>query len=176
MKLKIWIQQMAQQYAIAYYYVTPEDDERMSTFGDVSGDSLEILVTQYIRGWIGRNRDYYLDLAKRDAKARELSSSEWVEIMLSQGIEGLPDYKHPVETLDNPLRDIVLPPTANLVKRQLNYILLSEQNLALLRIGIFYDRDSAIGFVSRIIKEQLQRNWEKLYLPQVEASKSKIWF
>ncbi|BAY67095.1 hypothetical protein NIES22_72580 (plasmid) [Calothrix brevissima NIES-22] len=167
---------MAQQYSLTYYYVTPEDDEKMSIFGEVSGDSLKTLVTQYVRGWIGRNREYYLNLAKLDAQARELSSQEWVEIMLSKGVEGLPDYKHSIETPDNPLRDIVLPPTANLVKRQLNYILLSEQNIALLRIGIFYDRDSAIGFVSRIVREQLQRNWDKLYLPQVEASKSKVWF
>ncbi|RCJ15504.1 transposase [Nostoc sp. ATCC 43529] len=167
---------MAQQYSLTYYYVTPEDDEKMSMFGEVSGDSLKTLVTQYVRGWIGRNREYYLNLAKLDAQARELSSQEWVEIMLSKGVEGLPDYKHSIETPDNPLRDIVLPPTANLVKRQLNYILLSEQNIALLRIGIFYDRDSAIGFVSRIVREQLQRNWDQLYLPQVEASKSKVWF
>ncbi|MEA5554400.1 transposase [Anabaena cylindrica UHCC 0172] len=166
---------MAQQYAITYYYVTPEDDEKMTTFGDVSGDSLKTLVTQYIRGWIGRNRDYYLDLAKRDAQARELSSEQWVEIMLNQGVEGLPDYQHPIEVPDSPLKNIVLP-TSGLLKHQLNYILLTEQNLALLRIGIFYDRDSAIGFVSRIIREQLQRNWEKLYLPQVEANQTKVWF
>jgi hypothetical protein len=167
---------MAQQFAVTYYYVTPEDDEKMTTFGEVSGDSLKNLVTQYVRGWIGRNRDYYLDLAKRDADARELSSEQWVDIMLDQGIEGLPAYKHPIEVPENPLKNIVLPSSSDLVKRQVNYILLTEQNLALLRIGIFYDRDSAVGFISRIIREQLQRNWEKLYLPQVEASKSKKWF
>lgn len=166
---------MAQQFAVTYYYVTLEDDQKMTTFGEVSGDSMKTLVTQYVRGWIGRNRDYYLDLAKRDADARELSSEQWVDIMLDQGIEGLPDYKHQIEVPPSPLKDIVLP-SADLIKHQVNYILLTEQNLALLRIGIFYDRDSAVSFISRIIREQLQRNWEKLYLPQVEASKSKKWF
>ena len=166
---------MAQQFAVTYYYVTPEDNEKMTTFGEISGDSLKTLVTQFVRGWIGRNRDYYLDLAKRDADARELSSEQWVDIMLSQGVDGLPDYKHQIEIPVSPLKDIVLP-SADLVKRQINYILLTDQNLALLRIGIFYDRDSAVGFISRIIREQLQRNWDKLYLPQVEASQSKKWF
>jgi hypothetical protein len=96
--------------------------------------------------------------------------------MLDTGVEGLPDYKHPIDIPDNPLGAIVLPPPSTLVKRQLNYILLTEQNLALLRIAVFYDRDSAIGFVSRIIKEQFQRNWDTLYRPQVEAAKSKVWF
>ena len=167
---------MARQFAVTYYYVTPEDDKKMTTFGEVSGDSFKTLVTQYVRGWIGRNRDYYLDLAKRDAEARELSSEQWVDIMLDQGIEGLPDYKHQMEVSSSLLKNIVLPSSSDLVKRQINYILLTEQNLALLRIGIFYDRDSTVGFISRIIKEHLQRNWEKLYLPQVEASKSKKWF
>lgn len=167
---------MAQQFALGYYYVSPEDDEKMTTFGEVSGDSLNTLVTQYIRGWIGRKRDYYLNLAKLDAQARELTSEQWVDIMLGEGTKGLPPYKHKITVEGNPLRDVALLPVEEMVKRQLNYIVLAEQNICLLRIAVLYDGDSAVRYVSRIVKEHLARNWETLYLPQVQANKTKVWF
>ncbi|WP_245912370.1 hypothetical protein [Brunnivagina elsteri] len=45
----------------------------------------------------------------------------------------------------------------------------------LLKIVVYYDRDGAIGFVSRIVKEHLDRNWDKLYAPQVEAENFETW-
>jgi hypothetical protein len=168
---------MCQQFALGYYYVSPDDDEKMITFGEVSGDSLNTLVTQYIRGWIGRKRDYYLNLAKMDAQARVLTSEQWVDIMLSEGSKGLPPYETPIIRVEgNPLRDVALLPVDEMVKRQLNYIVLAEQNICLLRVAVLYDGDSLVRYVSRIIKEHLQRNWETLYLPQVQANQTKIWF
>jgi hypothetical protein len=47
--------------------------------------------------------------------------------------------------------------------------------MAFLRVAILYDRDSSINFVSRIVREHLSRNWDKLYLPQVEAEDFENW-
>lgn len=166
--------QMTERFILAYYYVSPQDSKRIEEFKNCSGDSEKTLVTQYVRGWLGRNRDYYLKLARMDAEARGISFKEWGETVVNKGLEMLPGYKNEIgDILPNPLRDIALSPDA--VRKGINYIALGKQNLALLRVGILYDRDNAIGFISRIVKEHLARNWEKLYLPQVEAENFENW-
>jgi hypothetical protein len=164
---------VAQKFLIAYYYVSPNDWEKIEGFRALSGDSEKNLITQYVRGWIGRNRDYYLDLARRDGAARGISFRQWGEIVVQSGVDELPPYQKEINIPINPLRDVVLLPET--IRRPLNYILLGTQNLALLKIAIHHDRDNAIGFVSRIVKEHLDRNWTKLYAPQVEAENFENW-
>lgn len=165
---------MAERFAIAYYYVTPEDKERLDSFREMSGDSEKHLITQYVRGWIGRNRDYYLDLARKDAEARGMDLPSWAKVIVSEGIGGLPNYEK--ELTDIPpslLREVVVPPSS--VKRPLSYITLGRQNVALLRVGVHFDRDNTIGFISRIVREHIQRNWEKLYSSQVATENFENW-
>jgi hypothetical protein len=165
---------VAEKFIISYYYVSSQDSERIEAFRECSGDSEKTLITQYVRGWIAKHRDYYLDLARQDAVAREIPFQQWGEIVVQKGIEALPPYQQELKSIPpSPLRDITLAPSAE--RKALNYISLGKQNLALLRVGIHYDRDNAIGFVSRIVKEHLDRNWEKLYAPQVEAENFENW-
>jgi hypothetical protein len=165
---------MTEKFTLTYYYISPQDSERIEQFKSCSGDSEKILVTQYVRGWLGRNRDYYLDLARMDAEARGIPFREWGETVVNKGVEALPGYKKEIGDIPpNPLRDIALSP--DVIRKGINYIALGKQNLALLKVGVLYDRDNAIGFISRIIKEHLTRNWEKLYLPQVEAENFENW-
>lgn len=164
---------VARKFLIAYYYVSPPDWERIEAFRTLSGDSEKNLITQYVRGWIGRNRDYYLDLARRDAVARGIPFQQWGETVVESSIDELPPYQQEISIAPNPLRDIALSPEP--LRRPLNYILLGTQNLALLKIGIHHDRDNAIGFVSRIVKEHLDRNWDKLYASQVAAENFENW-
>ena len=165
---------MAERFIISYYYVSPQDSERIEAFRECSGDSEKTLITQYVRGWIGRNRDYYLDLARKDAEARRIPFRQWGETVIHQGLEALPPYQEELKNiLPSPLRDVVLAPSVE--RKALNYISLGKQNLALLKVGVHYDRDNAIGFVSRIVKEHLDRNWDKLYASQVEAEDFDNW-
>ena len=109
-----------------------------------------------------------------DAEARGISFRKWGETVVKEGIEALPDYQQEIKDIPpNPLRDVALSP--DVIRKGINYIALGSQNLALLRVGILYDRDNAIGFVSRIVKEHLARNWDKLYAPQVEAENFENW-
>ncbi len=166
--------EMAERFTLTYYYVSPQDALRIEAFKNCVGDSEKTLVTQYVRGWLSRNRDYYLDLARLDAQARGLSFRAWGEIITAQGIETLAAYQQELKDIPpSPLRDIVMSPDA--IRKPINYITLGLQNLALLRVAIHYDRDNAIGFVSRIIKEHLDRNWDKLYAPQIEADNFDNW-
>lgn len=165
---------MAEKFTLTYYYVSPQDSKRIEDFKNCSGDSEKTLVTQYVRGWLGRNRDYYLKLARMDAEARSIPFRQWGEIVVKEGIEALPPYQQEIKNIPpNPLHTIVLSPDT--VRKSINYITLGVQNLALLRVAIHYDRDNAIGFVSRIVKEQLDRNWDQLYAPQVEAENFDNW-
>lgn len=168
------ISRMVRRFTVTYYYISPQDAKRIEAFRELSGDSEKTLVTQFVRGWLGKNRNYYLELAKNDASAREMSFREWGETVVTEGIEALPDYKHEIKDIPpNPLRDVALSP--DVIRKGLNYISLGTQNLALLKVGIHYDRDNAIGFISRITKEHLERNWEKLYSSQVEAENFDSW-
>lgn len=164
---------MANKFMIAYYYVSPEHEQNIEAFKQASGDAEKTLIMQYVRGWIGKNRTSYLDLAKFDIDARGMVPSEWAEVILHQGMEYLPPYVKEIQVPHNPLINIVLP--QNLVKRGLNYFHLSTQNLILLRLAIHYDRDNAIGFISRIVKEHLDRNWDNLYAPQVAGEDLRDW-
>lgn len=157
-----------------YYYVSPEDAERIEAFKKVSFDTETTLIMQYIRGWIGRNRDYYLQLARIDAAAREISFSQLAETVYKEGVEALPPHNREISNIPpSPLRDVALPP--NVIKRKVSPIGLGVQNLVLFRIGIYYDRGDTVGFVSRIVKEHLDRNWDKLYASQVAAENFENW-
>ncbi|NEP01357.1 MAG: transposase [Symploca sp. SIO2E9] len=165
---------MVWRFSVTYYYVSPQNAERIDAFRELSGDSEKGLITQFVRGWIGINRKYYLDLAKKDASARDISFKQWGETVVKEGIEFLPRYNHEIKDIPpNPLRDVALSP--DVIRKGINYISLGTQNLALLRVGIHYDRDNAIGFVSRIVKEHLDRNWDRLYASQVEAENFENW-
>lgn len=166
---------MAHKFYISYYYVSPQDAERIDTFRQVSGDTEKTLITQFTRGFIGIHRPKYLQLARFDAQMREMSFREWGEIVVAEGMEALPPYRCELKDIpENPLKDVALSPT-ELVRRGINHIMLGTQNLALLRVGIHYDRDNSIGYISRIVKEHFDRQWEKLYLPQIQAESFENW-
>lgn len=168
------VQAVAKRYSIAYYYVSPEDLECIKAFLALSGDSEKSLITQFVRGWLSKNRDYYLDLASRDSEARQIPFSQWAETVYNEGFDALPNYKQSIgEIPPNPLRDVVLP--VNVERRQISYITLGVQNYCLFLFAINFDREGAVRFVSRVVKEHLQRNWEKLYAPQVAAENFQNW-
>lgn len=170
----------AQTFSASYYYASPEDHEKIQLFLKVSGDSESGLINQYTRGFIGIYREnYFKELAKLDAWARKLSSEEWVDIILASGMEGMPEYRRKIDINQiprNPLTLINSPSSETRLRRSLNGLKLSAQNKAYLLLGNYYDKDSTSGYLSRIVKEHLERNWQKLYVPQVEAAQSKVWF
>jgi hypothetical protein len=172
---------MAHKFNIAYIYLSPLDADRMTSFRLVSGDSEKTLVTQYVRGWIARNRDYYLELAREDASVRGMEFSKWGQVVVAKGMKGLPEISNtstctPVQekmSSRNPLATIPNPHDS--IRKSLNYIELGTQNIALLRCAIFYDNNSAIDFVSRVVREHLQRNWNNLYESQIRAENFDNW-
>lgn len=168
---------MAYRFPMTYYYINPENHERLTAFREASGDSEKTLITQYVRGWLGRNRRYYTDLAKMDIGKREIDEDKWVQTIVEEGVEALPPHKQAISASDiptNPLAHIILPAN-NMVQRWLNYIELGKQNIALLRIAILYDGGSVTKFISRIVQEHIDRNWDNLYADQVAAEHSNDW-
>jgi hypothetical protein len=167
---------MAYQFNLSYYYITPGNNAKLEAFSEASGDSRQILIMQYVRGWLGRNRAYYTNLAFLDFTKREIDVDEWINIVINQGFEELPDYKSPIEGEDvppNPLGHIVLP--GEMDKQVINYIQLTKQNYILLRTAIHFDGSRIAQYLSKIIHEHLQRNWASLYAPQIEAENSNNW-
>jgi len=167
---------MAYQFSLSYYYITEQHDKQLDSFSEASGDSRQDLINQYVRGWLGRNRSYYETLARLDLNKREINIDDWIETVVTQGFEALPDYKNSIsdgEIPSNPLGHIILP--AKMDRRDINYIFLTKQNYILLRTAIYYDGSKIAQYLSRIIYEHLQRNWELLYAPQVAAETSNNW-
>jgi hypothetical protein len=167
---------MAYQFNLSYYYVTPDNSSKLDAFGKASGDSRQTLIMQYVRGWLGRNRAYYTNLALLDCTKREIDVENWINIVMDEGFEGLPDYKSPFLSEDvppNPLAHIVLP--AEMDKQVINYVQLTKQNYILLRTAIHFDGSSISRYLSKVVHEHLQRNWESLYAPQIESENSNDW-
>ncbi|MBN3948446.1 MAG: transposase [Nostoc sp. NMS7] len=167
---------MAYQFNLSYYYVTPENNEKLDIFSKASGDSRQTLIMQYVRGWLGRNRPYYTNLARLDFTKREIEASEWIDVVINQGFEGLPDYRSPIQDGDvppNPLGHIVL--LGVMDKQVINYIHLTKQNYILLKTAIYFDGSRIAQYLSKIIHEHLQRNWDALYAPQIKAENSNDW-
>ncbi|PHJ64993.1 hypothetical protein VF04_04205 [Nostoc linckia z7] len=167
---------MAYQFSLTYYYITQEHDDYLTSFSEASGDSRQTLVMQYVRGWLGRNRKYYEQLAKIDVAKREMDIDEWVNVVINDGFAGMPDYRYPIADGDippNPLGHIVLP--GNMERRDINYIHLTKQNYILLRTGIHFDGGRIAHFMSKVVHEHLFRNWQVLYLPQIQAETSNDW-
>lgn len=167
---------MAIKFNLSYYKITEENDQRLNQFSQASGDTRQTLIMQYVRGWIGRNRTYYTNLAKLDCAKRGMNHSDWADRVIETGFDGLPNYQAPIEDGEipsNPLAHIVLPPQTE--SKSINYIFLSRQNYILLRTAIYYDGGSITNYISRIIDEHLQRNWNALYLPQIQAEHSDDW-
>ncbi|WP_375497595.1 hypothetical protein [uncultured Nostoc sp.] len=105
-----------------------------------------------------------------------LRIDDWLETVVNQGFEALPDYKTPIinhEILPNPLKRIILP--AKMDRKDINYIFLIKQNYVLLRTVVYYDGSKIAQYLSRIVYEHLQRNWELLYAPQVAGETSNNW-
>lgn len=168
--------QDSMKFSFPYYYVSPLDAERIDSFKRVSGDTDKALIGQYVRGWIGRNRSYYEQLARLDANARGMVYKEWARKVYYEGIDALPPMKSTLEDVPpSPLRHVILPNVNEMVRRQISYIWLGAQNLVFLKVGIHYDRDNAINFISRIVKEHLTRNWDALYASQVAAQDFENW-
>lgn len=167
---------MAYRFSLSRYYVTPEHDKKLEDFSSASGDSRQTLIMQYVRGWIGRNRSYYKHLAVLDLQKREMPPDVWVQIVLDEGFKELPPYKAQIledEVPKNPLAHIVLPD--EMLDKQSNYFPLTRQNYLLLLTAIHFDGSSATRFISKIIYEHLDRNWNALYASQVAAETSNNW-
>jgi hypothetical protein len=60
-------------------------------------------------------------------------------------------------------------------KQVINYIHLTKQNFILLKTAIYFDGSRIAQYLSKIIHEHLQRNWDALYAPQIEAENSNDW-
>lgn len=167
---------MSYRFNLSYYYITPENNKKLDDFGKASGDSRQTLIMQYVRGWLGRNRAYYTNLARLDFTKREMGVDEWINIVISQGFDALPHYKSSLMSEDippNPLGHIVLP--TGMDRQVINYLHLTKQNFILLRTAIHFDGSRIAQYLSKIIHEHLQRNWDVLYAPQIDAETSNNW-
>lgn len=167
---------MAIRFGLSRYYITEENDKRLLEFGEASGDTRQTLIMQFTRGWLGLNRNYFINLAKLDCHKRGMTHDGWATLVVDKGFSGLIDYKFPIlegEIPANPLSHIVLP--SQVIEKSVNYITLSRQNYILLRTAIHFDGSGISAYISRIIHEHLQRNWDKLYVPQMEAEQSNNW-
>jgi hypothetical protein len=167
---------MSYQFSLSYYYVTKEHDEYLNKFSEASGDSRQTLIMQYVRGWLSQNRQHYEALARLDLYKRGMSVDDWVDVVVKQGFDKLPDYQQPIvdgEISLIPSAHIFLPP--DMERRDINYIPLTKQNFILLRTAIYFDGGRIAQFISKVVYEHLRNKWIALYLPQIQAEVSNNW-
>lgn len=167
---------MAHRFNISRYYITSEDDRRMSKFEAISGDRRYPLIGQYIRGFMARHRPYYIELARYDVKARGMIPHEWAAIVLKEGYKGLPPYLDPEykpDTSCDPLANVELPDDC--LSKTGNYIPLTRQNYILMQTLFHYGEGTQGRLIGLIIREHISRNWKNLYNEQIVANSSYEW-
>lgn len=166
----------AVNHYLGYYYVTADHAAKIDEFRRTSGDMEKVLIAQYVRGWLGKNRDFCLDLGRSDAFARGMQFSDWAEFVYQKSIQELPPPKHEVKLPPSPLANINLPAKEQLVRRKVNNLTLGVQNVVLFKlIDYYYYGDRRIDLVSDIVAEHLNRLWEPLYASQVAANDFSNW-
>lgn len=166
----------ATNYPLGYYYVTADHSTKINDFKWTSGDKETVLITQFIRGWLGKNRVFCLDLAESDADARGMEFSNWAEFVHGESIRKLPPFKTKFQPPSSPLTSINLVAKEELVRRKVNNITLGVQNLILFKlVEDYYYRGKTIDFVSDIVADHLDRLWEPLYASQVAANNFDNW-
>lgn len=164
----------ATNYPLGYYYCSPEHAEKIDAFKEAIGDKETVLVTQYTRGWLGRNRDFCLDLAKYDAIAREMTFRDWGKLVFSKDMRALPPAKHSIDLPPFPLTHIKIHRDA--VRRKVNNLTLGIQNLVLFKlIEYYFYGGKTLEFVTDIVADHLDRLWEPLYASQVAADNFDNW-
>lgn len=164
---------MTIKYSIQYYYLPRDSYSLIEEFLKCSGDYEKRLITEYLCDWIDCNREYYLDLAKQDAQTRNISFSEWGEIVVDRGMKALPSYKQAlVELHNNPLLPVLL--GRYRLQRFVSYITISKQNVALLKCAIHYDKDTKVNWISRVINKYIEDN-ALGYIAQIKADDLASW-
>lgn len=171
---------MAQIFPLTNYYICPQHEEWLQEFSAASGDARQTLINQFVRGWLKLNRPYFEDLARLDIVKRGMDTdegvNEWERIVITQGFDKLPPYVDEIvsgEISTNPIAHIILP--GEMIKKDINDLTLTKENLILLRTAIHYDGSKIIQYISKIVFEHLQRMWNKHYAPQIAAEKSNDW-
>ncbi len=166
----------ATNYPLGYYYVTTDHAKKIDDFKRTSGDMETVLITQYVRGWLGKNRNFCLDLAKTDADSRGMIFSDWAKSVYEEGFKKLPPLKKELNPPSSPLKSIHLTAKEELVRRKINNLTLGVQNLVFFKlIENYYYRGKTIDFVSDIVAEHLDRLWDNLYASQVAANDFNNW-
>lgn len=163
-------------YFLGYYYVSADHAKKIDDFKRTSADKETVLINQFVRGWLGKNRGFCLDLARFDAAAREMKFGEWAKFVHEKSMRELPLPKQELKLPLSPLAHINLPAKEELVRRKVNNIVLGVQNLVLFKlIEYYFYGGKPIDFVSDIVTEHLDRLWEPLYASQVAADNFDNW-
>lgn len=166
----------ATNYPLGYYYVSTDHASKIDKFKMTSGDMETVLITQYVRGWLGKNRNFCTDLAKCDASIREMKFGDWASIVFEEGFRGLPVQKKEFNPPGLPLASVNLAAKEELVRRKVNNLTLGIQNIVFFKlIEHYYYRGKTIDLVSDIVAEHLNRLWEPLYASQVAADDFSNW-
>lgn len=166
----------AVNYFLGYYYVSADHASKLDEFKKTSGDMETVLITQYVRGWLGKNRSFCQDLAKSDAAVRGMKYSDWAKCVYGEGFKKLPPHKSEFTIPALPLKSINLADKEQLLRRKVNNLTLGVQNIVFFKlVENYYYNGKTIELVSDIVAEHLNRLWEPLYASQVAANDFSNW-
>ena len=127
------------------------------------------LIKQCVHAFMKVNRDFYVEAARKDWEAREMTEEDYYKTLRDQGESQLPRYKHGRPGFGvTPLDDIPELSTETSISRRYNVITLSSYNYVLLNVARIVDTGPMIQVVSRILHQHFQTYWQRTYFPQIE--------
>lgn len=155
---------MAAKFNLHYLYITDESSEKIQRILDLTGSTEKAFISQVINEYFIREKIYYVEALRLDARARSIREQEYLKILIEQDEKALPRY-----TSDRPIfkpSPIAMLPDVEGNRRITNYILLNRRNTCLLKIASIVERARMSQLVGRLMVDHLRQNWDTVYLPQ----------
>lgn len=155
---------------INHVLLSDEDWEKLMKACEELGYNKSSILKNALQGFFrrDRNRDFYINAAVADAKARGITSSQHFVILRDQSEDDLPPYLDTFPLFGQSPIDTIPPlPVDERFRRKYNTIELSRYNFVLLRVAHIVHRDSYPQIIGRMVKSHLIDNWESAYLPQI---------
>lgn len=166
-------QLMAQEIRLNCIYMDSETRSRFDLACEELGWASKGLVTQCIQAYFKVNKDYYIEAALSDAKARGMAETDYYRILRDASEDDLNPYIAGRPAFGGtPLDPVPAVSTGEDNRKRYNTLTLSSYNLVLLRVARIVDMGPLVQVVSRIVKQHFDRYWESNYAPQIDLDKA----
>lgn len=158
---------MSQTIRVSYINIVPSNWERFVSASESLGWAKKSLAQQVIHSFFSKHNDYYCRAALADAKARDMSESDYYQCLYED--IGLADYHGARPAFGQSPLDTVPDVAATSENRQhYNTITCGDFYYVMFQVALIVERAKPVPLVSRIVAWHINQYWKDRYQPQID--------